>query len=126
MKNPRKNNASKKVRWNGKTYISLTVFCAKVSVMFDENITPWLARQIIRSETNYHGHKITIVKKRAKKPKVRKNPKVEIQPEPLVWNNTFFDDYKEMAEIMEVNKSVIKEALEKDIPFRSHYIDISL
>ncbi|GAG11654.1 unnamed protein product [marine sediment metagenome] len=122
--NTRKNNASKKVKWNGKTFISLKVFCEKVSKEFNENITPWLARKIIRSETTYHGHKIIVVKKRAKKPKAKK--KEQFTNEALVWNNTSFDNYKEMADILEVKKAVIKSCLRNDEPLQGDYIDFKI
>ena len=111
--NTRKNNASKKVRWDGHTYTSVLVFCSKVSILFNENMYPHKARRLIKNNLNFHGHKITLISKRIKPEKI-----IQSKNDPLVWNNTFFDDYKDMADIMDVKKSVIKACLRNDEPFQ--------
>ena len=121
MKNPWKNNASKKVLWNGKRYTSLMVFCSKMSKEFNENMYPAKCRRLMKDNLSFHGHKIKYVSKQAK-PVIKK----KAQDEPLVWNNTSFDNYIEMANILDVKKSVIRTCLRKDEPFMNEYIDFKI
>ena len=121
MKNPWKNNASKKVLWNGKRYTSVIVFCTKMETLFNERMYPAKVRRLMKSDLSFHGHKIKYASKQAK-PVIKK----KTQDEPLVWNNTSFDNIKDMSDILEVKKSVIRTCLRKDEPFQGNYIDYKL
>ena len=120
MKNTRKNNASKKIKWNGHTYTSVKVFGEKMSKLFNENIYPHKVRYMLKNNLNYHGSKIIVVKNKTVK-------KVAVKAkEPLVWNNSWFNDYKDMADILDIKKSVIKACLREDIPLMGYHIDFMI